>query len=100
MRDDDKAKLVKFRLKHQEKFDFRENIPNFIKPKSKLRTILNCICGIESINGNQQAVQESSEEVPKDTSIYQSKFASNMCDLTAVGVMALCGFCYAFFNKF
>ena len=67
------------------------------KKASKLKWITYWMCGIES------SLTKNKVKQPKyviDTSIYQSKFWSNVCDANAVIAMALCGFCYAFFNKF
>lgn len=56
------------------------------------------MCGIESSLKTSKAKTDVKYKI--DTSIYQDKFWSNVCDINAVIAMALCGFCYAFFNKF
>lgn len=75
-------------------------------PKWK-RTIF-WICGIESLLKQEQLNKHASEcnleinskKVKIDTSIHQDRFWSIVCDVNAVIAMALCGFCYGFFNKF
>ena len=64
---------------------------------SKWKKSLILICGIENFIGerNQQRV------ITKiNTSIGQEPFLKAVCDVNAVVAIALCGFSYAFFNKF
>ncbi len=77
------------------------NKNNSNEAKSTLKKAFFWICGIESLsNKNLNDSIQNREEDKKDTSIHETKFASNLCDINAVIVMALCGFCYAFFNRF
>lgn len=66
----------------------------------KLKVFIYWLCGIESSLVKNNVKSNSSEDYKIDTSINQSKFLSNVCDINAVIAMALCGFCYAFFNRF
>lgn len=66
----------------------------------KLRKALYWICGVEKYL-NMERKWEVEQHHPKiDTSIDQSKLASIVCNVNAVIAMAICGFVYAFFNKF
>ena len=65
------------------------------------------ICGIETLLKQEElkkhlsdSEQNTNVNVKIDTSIHQDRFWSNVCDVNAVIAMALCGFCYGFFNKF
>lgn len=64
------------------------------------------ICGIESLlkqeelRKNSSDLEENNKVLKIDTSIHQDPFWSKICDINAVIAMALCGFCYGFFNKF
>jgi hypothetical protein len=56
------------------------------------------ICGIEKFLDESHSSQRSESKI--DTSIEQDPFWKNFCDVNAVIALGLCGFCYAFFNKF
>jgi hypothetical protein len=64
------------------------------------------ICGIDSLlrqeqlNKNSSDIERKSKISKVDTSIHQDRFWSIVCDINAIIAMALCGFCYGFFNKF
>lgn len=66
------------------------------------KTILYWICGVEASLKKNKGNNNNNDNVKYkiDTTINQTKFESNMCDLNAIIAMALCAFCYAFFNKF
>ncbi len=64
---------------------------------SKLKTALYWICGIEH---RLKHKERTMQKYVIDTSIAQSPFWANVCDVNAILVMAACGFFYAFFNKF
>jgi hypothetical protein len=69
------------------------------KQEGRMKWLVYWICGIESsLNSNKNISNQPKYII--DTSIYQSKFWSNVCDTNAIIAMALCGFFYAFFNKF
>lgn len=70
-----------------------------VKQVSKGKKILYWLCGIESLLGQNK--DDGTKKAYKiDTSIDQDPFWSNVCDANAVVAMALCGFVYAFFNKY
>ena len=49
------------------------------------------------MNKHSERAKNASEA---DLSINQSRAAKNFCNVSAVFVMATCGFCYGFFNRF
>ncbi len=91
----EKIKMHKQMVININSFDYEESAT--LKNTSFFKKSLDWICGIESISLNKN---ELVEEQKVDTSIDQTRFDSNVCDISAVLVMAFCGFCYAFFNKF
>lgn len=59
------------------------------------------ICGLEKKKtSNSSTSPPVSTSNKPDTSIDQHKFWSVVCDINAVIAIALCGFCFAFFNKY
>lgn len=78
---------------------FRKVTKPYRKP-TKLKTALFWLCGIESSLKKPDEVETPPTEAEMDTSIYQEKFWSNLCDINAVIALALSGFVIAFLNKF
>jgi hypothetical protein len=82
-------------------FKFLRNLSskslNKENPSSFKKTLI-WLCGIEKYLAEANQGQKVQPKI--DTSIDQDPFWKNFCDLNAVLCMGLCGFCYAFFNKF
>ena len=69
-----------------------DDLVSKVHESGKFKRAFFWLCGIKQMN-----------DAPKytiDTSIAQDPFWKNVCDVNAVIAMALCGFCYGFFNKF
>ena len=82
-------------------FEIKESEKRSVEIKEKpgrFKIALFWICGIES--SLYEDTNKPKEVYKINTSIDESRFWSNICDLNAVIAMALCGFCYAFFNTF
>lgn len=60
-----------------------------------LKKIILLICGV-----NAKTMNNPNIEVKMDTSIEETKFWSKICDIGTVISLAVCGFFFAFFNKF
>ncbi len=97
VRDEDKIILEKQIKKKDMKAakllncDFKRGVK-----KGSLRRLIESFCGIEGLNN--RAVD--TEETKADLCIEQSRFESGLCNVSALLVMGICGFCYAFFNRF
>lgn len=72
------------------------------KEEVGLKAGLNCVekasvfvCGIGSATNKSKA-----SIVFTDTSIQESRFGSMVCDIVAAISLSLCGFVFAFFNKY
>jgi hypothetical protein len=70
------------------------------KTDNKFRKVLYWICGVGKYLNKENETVDRLKTYRIDTSIDESTFWSTVCDINAVLAMALCGFLYAFFNKF
>lgn len=97
---EDEIRKSQDRLKPSNKVSFKfENKP---KDMSKARKLLYWLCGVETyINKDHRKIDFDPTRIEKiDTSIDQTSFARAVCDVNAALAIAVCGFMYAFFNKF
>lgn len=97
-RDDDVIKKIKEAIKRPSKVSFKlDDEPK--KEMTKMRKLLYWLCGVENyINKDRREVNPPARKI--DTSIDQTSLAKNICDVNAIIAIAVCGFMYAFFNKF
>jgi hypothetical protein len=103
LEDDD----LKFNNKLKKSYSRAEKFLDNPNEASKLKKIIFWLCGIESMLKPKNSDEINSTDTESnvnnkiiDTCIYQDPFWSKFCDVNAVIAMALCGFCYGFFNKF
>ena len=68
-----------------------DDLVSEVHESGKFKRAFFWLCGIKSADTPKYTI---------DTSIAQDPFWKNVCDVNAVIAMAMCGFCYAFFNKF
>jgi hypothetical protein len=91
MRDEDKVvherRLEKRAAKQRSGDEEREE-------KGGVRRLMACLCGFGTVD------KAGGEEAKADLCIRQSRVEGTLCDVSAVVVMGVCGFCYAFFNRF
>lgn len=66
--------------------------------ESQIKKTFKWICGIEALNKRKQMNKGIEPKV--DLSIEQDPLIGSLIDVNAVLVMGVCGFCYAFFNRF
>jgi hypothetical protein len=76
------------------------NSEHFSNQNSWFKKSLVWLCGIESFINIEKNEQHNQNDSKIDTSIDQDPKWKTICDVNAVVAMALCGFCYAFFNKY
>ena len=89
----EKTKEEKNKNKKDESLEEEEEEP------STLKKAFDCLCGLNELK-KQSNAQGEDASCHINTCIDEDPFWSRVCDVNAVIAIALCSFCYAFFNIF